>query len=228
MNCRAPRRTQPGSCCYTLIPVELIDAVTTAAAAVLVLLHGTASAAYVITLATKIAGVAGGTERRIARERIGYRTGDGTAVAGAAPRVSSVITRVVTAGTVAEDVRRPGIGRMAHIALFCRAQVARRLAGRCAAVVTGIALTRRAGVMEPGAADERRGGVAEMAVQRGCNMGIMLAGRGHPVAGRAVVDDTGVIEYRTDESTGVMADTAVLVGRNMANRFSDREYVIVA
>ena len=106
----APGLTQPGNCCYRLIPVELIDAVAAAATAVLVLFHGTASAADVITLATKITGVAGSTERCIARERIGYRTGYGAAVAGAAPRISSVITRVVSAGAVAEDVRCPGIG----------------------------------------------------------------------------------------------------------------------
>lgn len=110
MTGRAPGLTQAGSYFYKLIPVELIDTVTTAATTVLVLLHGTASAADVITLATKITGVAGGTERRIARERIRYRAGYGAAVAGAASRVSSVITRVVTAAAVAEDVRLPGTG----------------------------------------------------------------------------------------------------------------------
>ena len=69
--------------------------------------------------------------------------------------------------------------------------------------------------------------MAEMAVQRGGNVGSMLAGCGHAVAGRAVVDDTGVIEHRADERTGVVTDTAILVGRYMANRFSDREHAVV-
>lgn len=116
---------------------------------------------------------------------------------------------------------------MAHIALLCRAQVARRLAGRSAAVVTGIALARRAGIVEPGATNESGRGVAVMAIQRGRNVRVVLTGRGHAVTGRAVVDDTGVIEHRADERRGVMTDTAVLVGRHVADRFSDREDVVV-
>ena len=116
---------------------------------------------------------------------------------------------------------------MTYVTLYVRAQVARRLTGRGAAVVTGIALARRAGIVEPGPADESRGGVAEMAVQRGCNVGTMLTGRGHPVAGRAVVDDAGVIKHRTDERAGVVTDTAILVGRDMADRFADCEHVVM-
>ena len=55
----------------------------------------------------------------------------------------------------------------------------------------------------------------------------MLACRGHAMAGRAVVDDAGMIEHRPDESAGVMTDTAILVGRYMADRFSDGEHVVV-
>ena len=94
--------------------------------------------------------------------------------------------------------------------------------------MTGIALACRAGIVEPGPTDESSGGMTEMAVQRGCNVGVMLAGRGHPMAGRTVIDDAGVIEHRTGERTGVVTDAAVLVGRDMANRFADREHVIVA
>lgn len=38
---------------------------------------------------------------------------------------------------------------MTYVALYVRAQVARRLTGRNAAVVAGITLARRAGIMEP-------------------------------------------------------------------------------
>lgn len=69
--------------------------------------------------------------------------------------------------------------------------------------------------------------MTEMAVQCGCDVGIMLACRGHPVTGRAVVDDAGVIEHRTDECRGVVTDTAVLVGRNVTYCFTDREHVVV-
>ena len=94
--------------------------------------------------------------------------------------------------------------------------------------MTGIALARRAGIMEPGAADKRRGGVTVMAIKRGRNVRVVFTGRGHAVTGRAVVHDTGMIEHRADEGTGVMADTAILVGRDMADRFSDRKHVVVA
>ena len=67
-----------------------------AAAAVLVLFHGAASAANVITLATKITGMASCTVRLVTIERPYKGVVDAAAVAGAASRVSSVVTRVVT------------------------------------------------------------------------------------------------------------------------------------
>ena len=83
--------------------------------------------------------------------------------------------------------------------------------------MTAIALTRRAGVVEPGPADEACSGVAEMTIQRGRNVRAVFAGRRHAVAGRAVVDDAGMIEHRANEGRGVMTDTAVLVGGYMAD-----------
>ena len=89
----------------------------------------------------------------------------------------------------------------------------------CAAArtVTAIALTRSAGIVEPGATDEGCSGMTEMAIQRGRYMRAVFTGRRHAVAGRAVVHDAGVIEHRASEGTGAMTDAAVLVGGYMAN-----------
>ena len=83
---------------------------TSAAATVFVLLHGTASAADVVTLATKITGVAGGTERLVLIERPYKGAVDVTTMAAATAWIHPVVARVVATGAVAEDVRRPGIG----------------------------------------------------------------------------------------------------------------------
>ena len=66
--------------------------------------------------------------------------------------------------------------------------------------------------MEPAATDEGCGGVAEMAIQRSRYVIITHAGRRNPVAGRTVVHDAGMIKHRADEGSGVMTDTAILVG----------------
>lgn len=87
--------------------------------------------------------------------------------------------------------------------------------GGCAAATTvaSIALTGSAGIMEPGATDEGCGGMTEMAIRRGRNMVVMLAGRGDPVTGRAIVHDAGMIKYRAGKCAGVVTDTAILVRR---------------
>ena len=43
------------------------------------------------------------------------------------------------------------------------------------------------------------------------------------MAGSAIVHDAGVIERCRDERTGVMADTTILIGRNMINLFGCSE-----
>jgi hypothetical protein len=103
---------------------------------------------------------------------------------------------------------------MAHIALFTRAYVYMtiwREGCTAAGTMTVSAIAGRAGIVEPGAADEGCGGMTEMAIQRGRNVFVMLTRCGYTVAGRAIVHDTGMIKHRTDESTGVMTDTAILV-----------------
>ena len=48
------------------------------------------------------------------------------------------------------------------------------------------------------------------------------------VAGCTIVYDTGMIEHRVDEGTGIMAYTAILIGRHMRACLSYGEYTIVA
>ena len=52
-----------------------------------------------------------------------------------------------------------------------------------AGAVTVITAASRAGIVHPGAANEGRGGVAEMAIQGCCKVAVILTGRGRPVTG---------------------------------------------
>jgi hypothetical protein len=82
--------------------------------------------------------------------------------------------------------------------------------------------------MNPGATDKGGCGMAEMAVQRGRKMIVILTSGCNPVAGRAIINNTGMIKYRSDEGTGVMTDTTILVRRYMVVRFTDGESTIMA
>lgn len=81
--------------------------------------------------------------------------------------------------------------------------------------------------MNPGTANEGRGGMAEMAIQAGvdmCRDCIYHAGGGIAiVTGNAVIDDTGMVEGSRDEGACIMANTAILRGSYMILRFSDGE-----
>ena len=103
-----------------------------------------------------------------------------------------------------------------------------RFEGRAAAwAMTGITVTDTTGIMRPGAAHEGCGCITEVAVQAGRNVGwygIHHADRGITIMTRdAIVDDAGMIEGRRFEGTRVMTDTAILIGRNMADIFRRRE-----
>jgi hypothetical protein len=102
---------------------------------------------------------------------------------------------------------------MTHVTLFSRVYMI-IWPGGCAAAgtVTVITSTGCAGIVEPRATDEGCGSMAEMAIQRGCNVVTTHTGRRNPVAGRTVVHDAGMIEHCPDEGGGVMTDTAVLIG----------------
>ena len=84
-----------------------------------------------------------------------------------------------------------------------------------ATTVTLVAVTGTTGIMNPGATDKGGCGMAEMAVQRGRKMIVILTSGCNPVAGRAIINDTGMIKHRSDEGTGVMTDTTILVRNYM-------------
>lgn len=143
-----------------------------------------------------------------------------------ATQVSSVITGIITIRIMTEDGRRPAIGGVADVTLFRRGQMPIRLAGCTASVVivAAIAVTRGTGIVHPGATYEGRRGMAEVAVQRGCNVrrdGINLTYRRITiVTGRTVIHDAGMIKHGTDKRTRIMTDTAILVGRYMGRWFA--------
>lgn len=102
---------------------------------------------------------------------------------------------------------------MTHVTLLIRVDMTIWLGCRTIAwTVTTIAIICSAGIMEPGATDEGRGGMAEVAIQPGRYVIITHTGRRNPVAGRTVVHDAGMVKYRADEGSGVMTDTAILIG----------------
>ena len=166
----------------------------------------------------------GRTKRLILREWPGNNITDHTTVTLGAGEGAAMIPRVVGIWIMPEDIGRPGIGRVADIALRSGIDVETRLARRTAAVMAGIAGTRGTGIVHPGTADKGRRRMAKVAIQRGSQVIVVLTrGSGTIVAAGTVVDDTGVIEYRADKGRGVMAYAAILRGKHMAYRFADRE-----
>ena len=118
---------------------------------------------------------------------------------------------------------------MTDVTLHRCIQVETWLGGRTTGrTVTVIASACRTGIVHPATTDEGCGGVAEMAIQRCRQVGVVLALRGCAiVAGCTVVDNAGVIEHRADKAGGVMADTAILAGRYVTDRLADREHIVV-
>ncbi len=95
-----------------------------------------------------------------------------------------------------------------------------RFRGRATARrVAAVAVTGAAGIMGPGATGEGRRGVAKVAVKAGrqmCRHRVILSGCGITVmTGLAAAGDAGMIESRRHETTGIMADAAILVGRDV-------------
>ena len=151
---------------FSLIPVPVTYTVASTPATVFVLLDRTASATDMIACASEVIRMTSGAERFVLREGPRERTVDAVAVTAVTSRVHAVIARVVPIGIMAEDVRRPAVGRMAHVALNVRADVVARLGSRTpTGAVTVIASTGSTGIMEPGAADEGCSGMTEVAIQ---------------------------------------------------------------
>ena len=195
---------------------------TATGTAILVLFDRAALPADVLILAFEISLMAGGAERCVSRRGPRERGRHTVAVAVEAPRVSSVVARVVALRVMAEDRGFPGIGGMAAIALHCRAQMVSRFGCRAAAriVMACIASARAAGIVRPRAADESGGGMAEVTVGTCRDVGVVFADGRHAMAGRAIVHDTGVIEDRADESSRVVTDAAIFDGRDMSGRLA--------
>lgn len=120
---------------------------------------------------------------------------------------------------------------MTDIALYVGGQMVRRLECGTAAdiVVTIIATTCSGSIVHPGAANKGRGGMAEVTVCGGVDVLIMLTD-GCPaiMAGLTVVYDTRVVECGGYECGGVVADAAILIGREMILRFAGRKPGVVA
>ena len=94
--------------------------------------------------------------------------------------------------------------------------------------VTCIALISSAGIVDPGTADEGCSGMAIKAIQSGCKVSriglcIFTDCSITIMAGVTTVYDTGMIEYSSDESTGVMAEATILNGCNMSGLFAGGE-----
>ncbi len=118
-----------------------------------------------------------------------------------------MVARVVPLRAMAKDVRCPAVCCMTHVTLFIRAYMT------AAETVTVRAIAGSAGIVEPGTTDEGRGGMAEMAIQPGRDVGAVHAWRRITVvAGRAIIHDAGMIKHCADEGSGVMTDTAILIG----------------
>lgn len=103
--------------------LPLRNTVTAAATAIPVLFYRTVFPANVFPFTFEITCVTRGTVRRILREWIRHRCAHGTAVAGAACRISRVVTGIVPAGIMAEDRRRPAVRRMADVTLDVSTQM---------------------------------------------------------------------------------------------------------
>ncbi len=97
--------------------------------------------------------------------------------------------------------------------------------GGCAAAwgVAAVAVTGTTGIVSPAAAGEGCRGMTGDAIQAGRNV------RGHRIdhprrritvmAGDAIIDDSGMVKGGWNEATGCMADTAILVGRDVRRMF---------
>jgi len=197
-----------------------------------VLRDSTVIAANVVPFTFEIICMTGGTVGRVLGPGPGDVTANGITMAPVTARVSPVVARVVSIRIMIKVSRRPAVGGMTHVALFCRGQMASRFKGCTAARrVTGIAVTDTAGVVRPAAADESSGGMTGGAVQAGRNV------RGHGIhhadcriaimTRDAIVDDTGMIERRRNKAAGRVTDATILIGRNMVDFFRRGETGIV-
>ena len=96
------------------------DLVTSTATAVLVLRDSAVLPANMFIFSLEIIRMAGSAEGCVLGRGPGNGAANGVTVAPSAPRIPSVVARIVTLGTMAKDGWCPAIGGMTHIALFSR------------------------------------------------------------------------------------------------------------
>ena len=72
------------------------------------------------TFPLEIIRMAGSAEGCVLGRGPGNGAANGATVAPSAPRIPSVVARIVTLGTMAKDGWCPAIGGMTHVALFSR------------------------------------------------------------------------------------------------------------
>lgn len=138
-----------------------------------------------------------------------------------------MVARVIW-GRMAKIVGRcPALCGMACVALRRGVKMTLQarwwLAGRVNTVVAVCTSTGATAVVDPGAAHESCGGMADGAVQAGRNvggigLGIHAGGR-NTMARRTIIHNTGMIESCRDKATSVMTDTTILTGCNMIDFF---------
>jgi hypothetical protein len=126
--------------------------------------------------------------------------------------IADVVRMPVGAG------RRPAVGRMTIVALRRGDKVTGSRQPSCiSAIMARVAHTICLWAVNPGPAEEGRGGMTEVTIQSCCNMrgiglGILTDRRTAVMAGLAIVHDAGMVKHSADEGSGVMTDTAILVG----------------
>ena len=148
-----------------------------------------------------------------------------------------VIARVITIGLMIVINRSPTIDGMAGVTVGYSnkmvPQALRLIASRCCTIVTRHAVARNTLVI-PGATHKRCGGMAVTAVQTGLEVwryrGIFTDCSRAVVAGIATGSRSyrAVVESRSDKGTSIMADTAILVCRDVTIRLARGERAIVA
>ena len=126
-------------------------------------------------------------------------------------RIADVVRMPVGIG------RRPAVCRMTIVALRRGDKVTAGRQPSCiGAIMARVADTICLRAVNPGPADEGCGGMAEVTIQRCCDMrriglGILAYRRTAVMAGLAIVHDAGMIKHSPDEGSGGMTNTAILV-----------------
>ena len=183
-----------------------------------------------------VIGMAGGAGTRVDRVTIALNDLTIVCVTRTAPYIRIMVARVFWSRMTEVVGWCPALRGMAGVALRRGVKMTLRscwwLPRRVSSVVTIFADTGATAVVRPGAAHKSCGSMTSGAIQAGLNMrriglGIHAGGR-NSMARRTIIDDTGMVESCRDETNRIMADTTVLIGRNMIEFFRGGETAIMA